>query len=160
MAEIKEFQNKHRTEWQEFLWERLLESIAKAGTSKGVGQILNELLGEYEKSLITKRLAATALIRSGRGSKEISELLWLSYSTISALKKNLLTKDTYKSQRKHKTGKQGSPKNKILENPRNSYLEDILGNIDLWELIKNPPRPSSLGVIGRRDVSGYRRNNK
>ena len=93
------FKNKHRTEWQEFLWNNLLEKLTGTKTKKETGGIINSLFSDYERKIIVKRLAALALIRSGMGTREIMRTLWTSPATISALRKNFFgNPNIYKSQ--------------------------------------------------------------
>lgn len=147
MKNIKEidFKNKHRTKWQDFLWKRFLEQFSDKKSRKAV----NSIFSIYEKSLITKRLAALALIRDGVGTKDISRLLWLSRTTISALKKNYFSNALadYSSPRSFKK----LPKSaKIsVQTSDNDWLKDLFGGINLWELIKNPPRPTGMGIKNR-----------
>lgn len=143
MSKIEEFQKKHRTEWQGILWDKFLEKIAEAKTKKEIGLILDGFFSDYEKQNVTKRLAAIALIRKGKSYKEIGEILWLSPATISALKKNMIAgSGAYKSQRKFPRTKRvysSVPIHKKL------WL-DLFEDIDLWKLIKNPPRPAGIGL--------------
>jgi len=137
-------QNKHRTEWQDFLWGRFLEKFSGIKSKNQQRTAIDMLFSNYEKQLIIKRLAALILLREGRGSKEISDLLWLSWSTISALKKTFLASGVYKSQRSFKTTKkQNNLSNKLKEH---SWLDNLFGDVDLWEIIKNPPRPRGTGI--------------
>lgn len=138
------FQKKHRTEWRGFLWDNLLQKLTETNSKKQTGRILNSLFSNYEKKIVVKRLAALALIRSGIGTREIIRVLWMSPATVSALKKSLFTNpEVYKSQRsfapriKSKTAK-------ILI--KESWLEDLFGDIDIWELLKNSPRPTGTGL--------------
>lgn len=143
----KDFQNKHRTEWKDFLWDKFLDRVAKTKTKQEAGDFLNALFSEYEKETIIRRLAALALIRSGKGVREIGRVLWMSTGTIGAIKKNFfLRSKAYKSQRSLKALQQPEPLAEILTN--RSWLEALLGDIevDLWELIKNPPRPPGIGL--------------
>ena len=144
MKQIKDFQNKHRTEWKDFLWGALIDKIIGVKSRDQAKQILNSLFSNYEKEIATKRIAALILIQDGRGYKEISEILWLSHATISALKKNFFGKsNNYKSQRSLKMTKQTNlPKIKIEK----SWLNDLFKDIDIWKLLKNPPRPTGMGL--------------
>lgn len=131
------------------MWNKFLEKIAGANTVRETGVIINALFSEYEKSIITKRLAALALIRSGVGVRDISRALWMSTGTIGVLKKNFFgDQKAYKSQRSLKATKKESPKNILFS--KKSWMDDLFGNIDLLELLKNPPRPRGLGVTGDR----------
>ncbi len=133
-----DFQKLHRTEWQSFLWDRFLEKSPESA---------DLLFSKYEKGVVAKRLAALALIRTGVGSREIGRTLWMSQATISALRKSFFSNSgDYKSQRSLKASKR---KNSSLKSPDVSWLDRLFKDIDIWELLKNPPRPASLGVTGR-----------
>lgn len=149
----KDFRKKHRKDWQNFLWEEFLEKISAASSKNQIKEILNSLISNYERQIITRRIAALALIREGRGYKEISETLWISHATISALKKNALEKiGDYKSLRSFRKFKTNSNTAKSIEsfkNDKKSWLKEIFGDASLWELISNPP-PSGYTNIKER----------
>ena len=146
----KIFLSKHRTEWHEFLWNNLLEKLTVTKTKQQTGKIINALFSNYEKSVITKRLAALALIRAGVGTREIMRTLWVSPATISALKKNFFgNPSVYTSQRSFQANKKPEP-SKILI--KKSWLDDIFKDVDfdIWELLTNPPRPTGMGIKNHR----------
>jgi Trp operon repressor len=149
MKQAKDFQKQHRTEWEEFLWEALIDKITNAQSGEQVKQVLNTLFSDSEKEKVVKRIAAQVLIRAGKGYKEIGEILWLSHATISAHRKNLLEKSqNYKSQRAFKTGNR-SDAAPIITTATKTWLDDFFDSfneIDLWELLKNPPRPPGTGL--------------
>ncbi|MEK7192119.1 MAG: hypothetical protein AAB646_01215 [Patescibacteria group bacterium] len=129
----RDFQNRHRTEWKDFLWDRFLEKFSGIKSKKQQRKAIDLLFSDYEKQLITKRLAALILLREGRGSKEIS-----------AIKKAFLGPGPYKSQRSFKSMKKESD---FTIAPKNlSWLDSLFNDIDLWEIIKNPPRPRGTGI--------------
>ena len=131
-----DFRRKHRTEWHEFLWAKFLKQFPDTKSRKSI----NGLLSDYEKRLITKRLAALALIQEGASTTEISSLLWLSRATISALKKSILNmRGVYKSQRSNKMNRQHSKAQ--TDSEKIILPENWLGDLSIWEIIKNPPRP-------------------
>lgn len=138
-SKISDFQKTHRTKWHDFLWSKFLDQFSNTKSKTAI----NVIFSPYEKRLITKRLAALALIKSGCGSREICRLLWISRSTITALKKVVLGKSgSYISQRflkRKNLGEGGS--DKLM---KHSWLDDLFKGIDLWELIKNPPRPGRI----------------
>ena len=129
-----DFRNKHRTEWHDFLWSRFLEQFSDTKFRKSI----NALFSDYEKRLITKRLAALALIQEGMGAREIGRLLWLSRSTIGALKTSFF-KGAYKSQRS--LNRKRVHANAKIEIKQNFWFGDFLEDISFWEMIKNPPPP-------------------
>lgn len=149
----KDFRNKHRTDWQDFLWNEFLEKISATNSKDQIKEIFNSLISNYEKQMITRRIAALVLIKEGRSYKEINETLWISHATISALKKNILEKlGDYKSLRslqKLKTNSNTTKSNKLIKKYQKSWLEEIFGDIDLWELIINPP-PSGYSNMKER----------
>lgn len=147
MTNIKDgdFLKKHRMEWQNFLWKRFLDRLSGEKTGKK-RQAIGMLFSKYEKRIITQRLAILALLREGKGPREISRLLFVSRNTVTAARKNFLgNHETYKSQRDLPTNK----KPKIGESPKNTqknWLAEFFSGIDLWEIIKNPPRPPGIGL--------------
>ncbi len=146
---VEDFQSRHRIEWREFLWNRFLEKLARTKTKQETGRIIDVLFSEYEKSIITKRLAAVALMRSGKGPREISRILWMSPATISALKKNFFNSPgIYRSQRFFKKLKK--EKALPITVSKKPLFEELLGDIDIWEIFKNPPRPSGMGLKNGR----------
>lgn len=82
-------------EWQEVLWDNLLAELPKVKSKKELKEILESLLAEGEKRMILRRLAAAVLIKQEKSYKEIGRILWVSPATISAIKKNLLSKNIY-----------------------------------------------------------------
>lgn len=147
-----DFQRKHRTEWEEFLWDRFLDRVSDLKSKKQSRKVFDALFSDYERKIIVRRLAAMALIREGKGTREISRILWLSTSTVSNLKKNLLgNNEIYKSRRSSRIIRTKHNTNQPMQH---SWLDDLF-SVDLWELIKNPPRPSGTGL----KKSMYRRVN-
>jgi len=88
---------KSRKEWENYLIERFLEIIKKIDSPKEIAIFLNKLLSNEEKNIISRRLAAIALLKEGKTYKEISEILWISPATISAIKKSILNSKNYRS---------------------------------------------------------------
>lgn len=132
-------------QWSEKLWVGLISKIHQAKSEREIQSLLEKLLSEDEKSMILKRLAVIALIRSGKSYKEISEILWLSPNTVSTIKKNLVNNNkNYQSYLAFYGGskKYSSGRNKA----KTSFLEELFKDIDLWEVIKNPPRPPGIGL--------------
>ena len=86
----KSFLGRDAQNWSEELWENLLETISKTKSKKEIKQLFEKLISKDEKNMILKRLAVIALIKSGNSYQKISEILWLSPNTISAIKKMFL----------------------------------------------------------------------
>lgn len=118
-----------RGEWNDFVWDQIANRLALTKSPLEIKRILEQILGDYEKNLLIKRVIAIALIQEGLSYSEIGKLLWLSPSTISSIKKNLAAQNAgYKSWRKFRhEPKQYSSKIKISGEMKNQPL---------WEIIK------------------------
>jgi len=127
----------------EDLWNELINKITASNSKKEVKKILEGLVSDYEKKIILRRLGVLAFARSGKSYRETSEALWLSPNTISTIRKNILSnKNSYKSYRKFYGGpRMYSGATRIPK----SFWEEFL-DVDLWDLIKNPPRPPGTGI--------------
>ncbi len=112
MKEVSEF--KSRKKWEENIWQRFLENIDKAVSKSEIIKLLDNLLSPNEKKLISKRLAAMALIKAGATYMEAGRILWISPSTISALKKSVYKAAKYQSNRYY-TEKSRSEKRKNMK---------------------------------------------
>ncbi len=121
MEKISEFKSKK--EWENFLWSKFLEKAEKAKSEKQLKIFLDNLLSANEKRLITKRLTALAMIKAGKSYKEIGEALWISPSTISALKKSLEKQSGYQSNRYY-AGKSKNEKGKRVKLPPKKTILD------------------------------------
>jgi len=73
---------------ENYFWLKFCENVEKS-SSERTARILNSLLSVDEKGMIAKRLAAVKLIRLGKSYKEIGKILWMSPSTVSAIKKSM-----------------------------------------------------------------------
>jgi len=103
MKGLEEF--KSRKEWEKYIWKEILEKLAGAKSKKEINAILNRLLSNYEKRMMIRRFIAMGLIRLGKTYREIGEILWASPTTISAIKKNLLLTNGYRSSRRYRKNK-------------------------------------------------------
>ena len=148
MKNYKPQGNESRKEWEALLWEQLVSRLAESKSAE-LKKNLDILISEDERRNILIRAAIIALISEGKSYKEISALLWVSPATISVIKKNIFGKfGSYKNYRllpKSSISRIESGKKEI-----NKSLPDIFSDIDLWELIKNPPRPPGIGIIRAR----------
>jgi len=133
-------------QWEEQLWEKLVNKITNAKSPKETNRLLENLISKYEKKMILRRLAVTALVRSGKTYQEIGEILWMSPQTISTTKKNILGNvRNYKSYKHFYGGPRiYSPVDKSRN--RKSLLEEVFGSVDFLDLLTNPPRPSGMGI--------------
>ncbi len=87
------------TRWEMNVWSKFLGNIEKANSKKEIAELLDNLLSSNEKILISKRLAAVALIKGGKSYREIGKILWISPGTVSAIKKSVYLPANYKSSR-------------------------------------------------------------
>ncbi len=87
MKSLNQFSS--RKEWENHLWEEFIKILSKISSENQTLKFLNILLTKREKENLIKKLVVIALIRKGKNYKEISELLWLSPNTVSAVKKGL-----------------------------------------------------------------------
>ncbi|MEK7192063.1 MAG: Trp family transcriptional regulator [Patescibacteria group bacterium] len=143
--------------WMESLWQEIINKISQEKSKEIVGQILEKLISESEKKTILKRLGVLALIKSGKSYKEISEILWLSPNTISTIKKNVFdTNKNYKSYLAFYGGPRKYSEISKMENKK-SLLGGLFSDIDLWDLLINPPRPQGIGLIDSKGVPKRRR---
>ncbi|MDO8466958.1 MAG: Trp family transcriptional regulator [bacterium] len=129
MKKLEQF--KSRAEWDRFMWDKVVEKLARAKSNREVEGILNKLLGEHERNLMLRRLTTILLIQDGLSYSQIGEVLWLSPNTISAVKKSLLSNKYYSWRRL--APKKGSPAKLAL--PDESIGEKFL--INLGEYIAN-----------------------
>ncbi len=130
--------------WSEQLWAKLLDKISKLNDGQEIRHILEKLISEDEKKMILKRLAVIALLRSGKSYREIGEILWLSPNTVSTIKKNIF--GNHKHYKSYLAFYGGPIKLSGEIKESKSFLEELFGDIDLWNLIANPPRPRGIGL--------------
>lgn len=88
---------KSRKEWEAKIWKQLVNGLVQITSTKGMERSLALILTAYEKKQMIKRVVAVSLLKQGKTYREIGEMLWLSPSTISALKKSLRTSEEYVS---------------------------------------------------------------
>lgn len=130
-------------EWQGQLWEKLVGKISAAKSREETKKIMESLVSDYEKKVILRRLAVIALVRSGKSYREIGEILWTSPQTISTIKKNSIgIPSNYRS---YKNFYGGPIKYSDGIKIQKSFLDELLSEVDIWELLTNPPRPTGMG---------------
>lgn len=88
---------KSRKEWEQFVWQHITKALAGENSSEVVDKSLSLLITESERGQIIRRAAAISLLKQGKSYGMISKLLWLSPSTISALRKSLRGEEGYVS---------------------------------------------------------------
>lgn len=74
---------------EQALFNTLLEEIKKCETADDLSAILKFLLTPEEQTMMKKRLAIMLFIKSGKRTKQISEILDVSRATISFVKRGL-----------------------------------------------------------------------
>ncbi|MBI4117365.1 MAG: hypothetical protein HY451_01650 [Parcubacteria group bacterium] len=97
MEKVAKF--KSRKEWERGIWRNFLANIERAESKREIVKLLDNLLSVREKRFISKRMTALALINAGKSYKEIGKILWISPSTVSALKKSVYGNSGYQSNR-------------------------------------------------------------
>lgn len=143
----KQMMGKEADKWVENLWEELLNKITSSNSKDKVRKLLEGLLSESEIKMISRRLGVIAFAKMGKSYREISETFWLSPNTISTIKKNIIDGKIYKSYRKFYGG---SKKYSSGPRIRQSLWQKMLNDIDIWDLLTNPPRPIGIGLIKRK----------
>ena len=140
--------NKHRTEWEAVLWEYVCGYLAKAKSEKTFERAFSKLLSADEKKAITKRVAILSLIRSGKNYAEIGELLWVSPVTIRIIKKNFWDQSRHYKSRRAFPPRQGKRNIRHVSEIRRkkSFWDALPLDMDLCDLIRNPPRPVGMGL--------------
>jgi len=134
--------------WAETLWDKLADRLARIRAKDDIKSILENLISEDEKKTALRRLAILALIREGKSYREIGKILWVSPQTISTVRKNVIGKyKHYKSYLAFYGGPIQYSAGRITR--KKSFwkeFEEMLQDVDLWEIIKNPPRPPGMGI--------------
>ena len=81
-----------RSAWEEDVWRTLVARFAALREPKELSAALDLLITAKERSLFLRRAATVDRILAGRSYRKISEELWLTHQTISAIKKALKEK--------------------------------------------------------------------
>lgn len=140
----KNFRGRAAEKWMEALWDELLGKLNLIQSKEKLKRVVERLISAKEKKMILRRLAIEALVRSGKSYRQIGEILWISHPTISTVKKNIFNVGNYKSYRKFYKGPRQYSVDEIKS--EKSFLEELFGDVDIWEIIKNPPRPPGTGL--------------
>lgn len=130
-------------EWEEALWEDLLEVLIKKKTRQDLKKAIEALVSGPEKRFILRRLATSVLIRQGKTYREIGEILWISSATISAIRKNILQKHvTYHSSdsfyKEKKLNKINNTQKALPQNYIEKALEKLLDELLEGRLFSRP----------------------
>ncbi len=153
---VDQLRGKEAEKWMGVLWDELLTKLTDLKSKKEFQRALESLISDHEKKIILRRLAVNALVRSGKSYRKIGEILWIAPQTISVIKKNSFNMTaSYKSYRSSPRQSKFSGSVKIEK----SFSESLFENIDLWDLLTNPPRPSGSGLISsaRSSTSDFKK---
>ncbi len=132
-GKIKIMGFEHGKGWEEKIWQNFLENIESSGYKHKTAEFLDDILSPNEKKIIAKRLAALSLIESGKSYKEIGKILWISPSTISALRKTILEAKKYRSSRYYSAMSRSDKGKKIPGLPPSTIL-------DYWASLSLPSK--------------------
>lgn len=146
IPKIKNF--KSRREWEEFIWQRLTEFLVNESTPKTIDKYLRTLLTKNERLQMIKRAVAISMLKQGKSYREIGELLWLSPTTISALRKSMRQEDGYISS--YSRSKKKEPNHKPLSKKEWTELRFSLWIETLFTLPPPPPIPSHPRSLTRK----------
>src|SRR3989344_4019267 len=125
-----------RREWEKYIWSILIKEIIKADSIKEIEKVLDLLLTAHEKKQMIKRASAISLLKQGKSYSEIGEVLWLSPTTISAIRKSLRTKEGYVT--RYMRNKKPEKKQKPLSKEE---LDQLLFTQWIESLFILPPPP-------------------
>lgn len=132
------------------MWNVICTHLIASKSTKTFEGALGKLLSADEKQAIINRVAILALIRTGKSYSEIGELLWVSPVTISTIKKNFVDKSGhYKSRRAFSTKEKKRSGGKEIKSGK-SFWDSFFNDVDLWDIITNPPRPVGIGFKRHR----------
>ncbi|OGY64070.1 MAG: hypothetical protein A3I89_02235 [Candidatus Harrisonbacteria bacterium RIFCSPLOWO2_02_FULL_41_11] len=127
---------KSRKEWETQVWSKLIEGFTEINSAQKMEKSLNLLLTSHEKTQMIKRASAISLLKQGKSYRQIGELLWLSPTTINAIRKSLRLKKGYISDYMH--NKKPEKKQKRLTKKE---LEQLLFTIWVDSLFTLPMPP-------------------
>ena len=88
---------KSRKDWESRMWSKLIEGFTKINSPQEMEKSLNLLLTTHEKTQMIKRASAISLLKQGKSYSEIGKMLWLSPTTINAIRKSIRAQEGYVS---------------------------------------------------------------
>ena len=131
---------KSRREWEANVWSKLIGGFTRISSPQEMEKSLNLLLTSHEKTQMIKRASAISLLKQGKSYREIGELLWLSPTTVNAIRKSLRRKKGYVSDYMH--NKKPEKKQKPLTKKELGQLLFTIWADSLFTL-PSPPIPNS-----------------
>ena len=63
--------------WVAEIWDAFVGKLASTNSKKEIKSLIEGFLGEHERRSVARRLAVTALLRSGYMQKDIGNMLWV-----------------------------------------------------------------------------------
>ncbi|MCX6702818.1 MAG: Trp family transcriptional regulator [Candidatus Wolfebacteria bacterium] len=111
---------KSREEWEDFVWERFISDLRKSQKEKLV-EFFNHLVTVDEKRMFAKRFIAIVLIKEGKSYKDIGKVLWISPSTVRALKKVFLENSDYQSNYEYYKNKKSTARKNLKTKERDVF---------------------------------------
>ncbi len=123
---------------------QLIKEFAKINSASKIEKMLGMLLTVHEKKQMIKRASAISLLRQGGSYSEIGKSLWLSPTTISAIRKSIRTQTGYIS--RYTRNKKHEKKQKPLTKEEWDQLR-----FSLWlgALFTLPPPPIPHPILNR-----------
>ncbi len=88
---------KSRKEWESHTWSKLIEGFTEIKSPQEMEKSLSLLLTTHEKTQMIKRASAISLLKQGKSYREIGKMLWLSPTTINAIRKSIRAQEGYVS---------------------------------------------------------------
>ena len=88
---------KSRKEWKQYVWKIIIDGFVRSVSAQEIERTLDMLLTTHEKEYVIKRAAAISFFEQGKSYRDIGEMLWLSPTTISAIRKSMVQKNGYVS---------------------------------------------------------------
>ena len=141
-----------RKEWEDYVWLVLIKEIVKSNSIKKLEKMLGMLLTGHEKKQMIKRASAISLLKQGKSYSEIGEVLWLSPTTISAIRKSLRTKEGYVT--RYMRNKKPEKKQKPLSKEELDQLLFTQWIESLFILPQPPiPHPRLMRQLGYKSFS-------
>lgn len=140
MKKIDEF--KSRREWEEYAWKQIAADLFKSKSELEMEALLDTFFASDEKKRAIKRAATISLLKQGAKYRDIEKLLWVSPSTVSAIKKSLREKVGYVSNYERQNKKKKPPKSLTAKEWKKLKLK-----LRLETILTLPPPPPGVGIF-------------
>lgn len=144
----KKFNSKK--EWEAHVWSKLVNGFVETNSAQEVAGALDMLLTAHEKKQMINRASAISLLKQGMSYSEIGKILWLSPTTISAIKKSIREQAGYIS--RYARNKKSEIKQKPLTKEEWKQLKFSLWMESFFTLPYPPLRhPRLMRALGLDD---------